>query len=480
MDRQLCFVLMPFGIKPDANGTGVIDFNTIYEEALRPGIEDAGLTAIRADEEELGGIIHLAMFERLLLCEYAVADLTTSNPNVLYELGIRHAARPWTTLSVYAAQKPLPFDVAQLRTQPYTLGENNTLTPEAAATLRKQVSDHLREIRRLRDVQDTTDSPLFQLISAWRPPQLPEAAASTFRQQARNSESWKSRLADAREMAGHEETRKQGEAELKKVRGEVRRSGSVDAGVLTGILLTYRDFGAWALMIEFYNQLPQQLKRQINVRQLLAFAYNRRAEDVGNPLRVIDRRRALDLLDMIDEEQGPTSESLGLRGRVHKSHWRETFRNGDHATAAGLLRKALQAYMSGFEADWRDYYPGVNALTLLDVQGTSESLAEKERLLPVVSYSLERWMSMNTEDYWALATLLEISVLDNLPERAKRAKDDALLLRPKPWMRSSTADNLRDIQRARDLRGAENGWLKDIIESVEPRPVDDANAHDGE
>lgn len=49
---------------------------------------------VRADEEKLGGIIHKAMFERLLLCAFAVADLTTSNPNVMYELEIRHAALP--------------------------------------------------------------------------------------------------------------------------------------------------------------------------------------------------------------------------------------------------------------------------------------------------------------------------------------------------------------------------------------------------
>jgi hypothetical protein len=52
---------------------------------------------IRADEEMAGGIIHKPMFERLMLCDYAVADLTTANPNVFYELGIRHAIQPATT-----------------------------------------------------------------------------------------------------------------------------------------------------------------------------------------------------------------------------------------------------------------------------------------------------------------------------------------------------------------------------------------------
>ena len=78
--------------KPDPSGGPDIDFDRIYQSAIKPGIEGAGLQPIRADEEELGGIIHRPMFERLLVCAYALADLTTSNANVLYELGVRHTA----------------------------------------------------------------------------------------------------------------------------------------------------------------------------------------------------------------------------------------------------------------------------------------------------------------------------------------------------------------------------------------------------
>src|SRR5829696_7486785 len=104
------------------------------------------------------------MYERLLLCDFAVADLTTANPNVLYELGIRHAARPRTTLTAFASKKPLPFDVAMLRTQLYELTSRNVLTQRAAEELRRQVAAHLLDLRRLARHHDSTDSPLFQLI----------------------------------------------------------------------------------------------------------------------------------------------------------------------------------------------------------------------------------------------------------------------------------------------------------------------------
>jgi hypothetical protein len=89
----LCFVLMPFGKKPTSDGR-LVDFDAVYRQLIHPAICAAGLQALRADEEQVGGVIHKAMFERLILCEFAVADLTSANANVFYELGLRHAVRP--------------------------------------------------------------------------------------------------------------------------------------------------------------------------------------------------------------------------------------------------------------------------------------------------------------------------------------------------------------------------------------------------
>ena len=63
----------------------MIDFDSIYQDLIAPAINEAEFEPLRADEEMTGGIIHKPMFERLILCEYAVADLTTANANVFYE-----------------------------------------------------------------------------------------------------------------------------------------------------------------------------------------------------------------------------------------------------------------------------------------------------------------------------------------------------------------------------------------------------------
>ena len=110
----LCFVLMPFGRKTDAAGR-VTNFDSVYQKLIAPAVEQAGLEPIRADEEKIGGTIHKPMYERLLMCDYALADVTSANPNVYYELGIRHALRPRSTVILFAQGTCLPVDIAPLK-----------------------------------------------------------------------------------------------------------------------------------------------------------------------------------------------------------------------------------------------------------------------------------------------------------------------------------------------------------------------------
>src|SRR5438034_5990491 len=140
--HALCFVDMPFGQKPDLKSGVVVDFDQIYNDAIKPAIEECGLEALRGDEERTGGIIHTAMFARLLLAEFVVADLTLANANVFYELGIRHAAKPFTTVPIFANVSALPFDVALVRAVGYQL-KKGRLTRAAAQELKSQLAKRL-------------------------------------------------------------------------------------------------------------------------------------------------------------------------------------------------------------------------------------------------------------------------------------------------------------------------------------------------
>src|SRR6516165_10581127 len=95
--RPACFVSIPFGKKVSPRTGVVIDFDHIYESAIRPAVEAEGLLCLRADEVA-GGLIDKPLFSRLIHSEILIADLTTSNPTVLYELGMRHASRSRATI----------------------------------------------------------------------------------------------------------------------------------------------------------------------------------------------------------------------------------------------------------------------------------------------------------------------------------------------------------------------------------------------
>src|SRR4030095_4808968 len=191
--HALCFVDMPFGQKPDLKSGVMVDFDQIYTEAIKPAIKQCGLEPLRGDEESTGGIIHSAMFARLLLSEFVVADLTLANANVFYELGIRHAAKPFTTVPILANVSTLPFNVALVRTVTYQL-ENGKLTETSGQQLQTEL---VKRLRAAIDGVATNDSPLFQLIPQVRGIDLPAEVTETFKERLRYVEEFRGMLSTA-------------------------------------------------------------------------------------------------------------------------------------------------------------------------------------------------------------------------------------------------------------------------------------------
>ena len=190
--KPLCFVLMPFGRKPVGDGR-MVDFDAVYTTLIKPAIQAAGLEPLRADEESAGGMIHKPMFERLILCEYAVADLTTANANVFYELGVRHATRPWATVPVFAmGWGQLPFDVNGLRAVPYQLAADGR--PSNASTDMTALQARLQSTQ---GVDRTTDSPVYQLVEGF--PDVQHTKTDVFRDRVRVASQIRERLAAARD-----------------------------------------------------------------------------------------------------------------------------------------------------------------------------------------------------------------------------------------------------------------------------------------
>jgi tetratricopeptide (TPR) repeat protein len=432
----LCFVVMPFGIKPDGQG-GSVDFDEVYRMLLAPAIIEAELEPLRADQELVGGVIHKPMFERLILADYAVADLTTANANVFYELGVRHAARPYSTVLVSADIKRAPFDLAPDRVLPYALDERGG--PADPAKDRTALAAALRAARAA-----TTDSPVFQLIDDLPTPQIDRLKTDVFRDQAAYSAEVKARLASARA---------QGVDALRGVEHELGPLEDVEAGVLVDLLLSYRAAKGWDEMIRLVETMPEPVRRTVLVREQYGFALNRakRGEDAERVL-----------VDVI-EDRGPSSETLGLLGRVYKDRW-EAERKGSVLRAEGQLDQAIDAYRRGFESDWRDAYPGVNAVTLMEIRDPGG--AAQQALVPIVRYANRRRIDARGVDYWDHATRLELAVVARDRDEAITAARAALAAVREPWEPESTAYNLSLIREARAARGETIDWADELEDEL--------------
>jgi tetratricopeptide (TPR) repeat protein len=430
---------MPFGKKPDGSGN-TIDFDAVYAELIKPAIEAAELEPIRADEEMSGGIIHKPMFERLVLCEYAVADLTTANANVFYELGVRHAVRPHSTVLLFAEGGRLPFDVAPLRAIPYQLDGGRPANVEGSrAALDKQLMAARAK---------TSDSPVFQLLNWKTVPDVASMVSDVFRDRVQYSVDQRRRLADARGTGAQAVTN------LREVEKDLGTLADVESGVVVDLFLSYRAVEAWADMVRLVDQMDAPLRETVMVQEQLALALNR----LGR--RDEAERTLLGVL----KSRGPSSETYGLLGRVYKDRWDDAKREGNAFLARGLLDKAIDAYARGFEADIRDAYPGINAVTLMELRDPPDD--RRLRLTPVVRYAVDRQMATGTPDYWAHATLLELAVLAKDEAAATQSAADALASVREVWQPGSTARNLRLIREAREKRGDVVAWATEIEQAL--------------
>jgi hypothetical protein len=333
---------------------------------------------------------------------------------------------------IIANEVRLPFDVAMLRTLPYRLSDigRPSHAEEDAALTRL-----LRECRERRH----EDSPLFQLLDGIQPLQVPSDRTDVFLEQVAYAQSKKEELARAR---------KAGKDAVDGVRQSLGRIDAVESGVAIDLLLSYRAVEDWQGMIDLVKDMPEPLRSTVLVREQLGFALNRanRGEEAEQVLQELVAVR------------GPSSETLGILGRVYKDRWDAAMKAGQTFKAKALLSKAIDAYRSGFETDWRDHYPGINAVTLMEVEEPPDP--ERHKLVPVVRYSVERRLAGSKADYWDWATLLELAVLAKDEEAAGDALGQVQALIREPWQPKTTVGNLRMIREARERRGENLPWAQ--------------------
>ena len=110
-DAKVCFVIAPIG-EPGSSTRERSDL--VLEHIIQPALDPYGYKALRADDIDRPGIITTQVIQHVLDAPLVIADLTERNPNVFYELAIRHITRK-PFIQITQEGEGIPFDVAATR-----------------------------------------------------------------------------------------------------------------------------------------------------------------------------------------------------------------------------------------------------------------------------------------------------------------------------------------------------------------------------
>jgi hypothetical protein len=137
---RVCFVIAPIG---EDSSEERKHSDMVLEALIRRALETDGYEVIRADQISKPGMISGQVVEYLLKAGLVIADLSFHNPNVFYELAIRHTiGRP--TVHLIRKGDAIPFDLKDFRTITIETNDKYELVAKLE-TYRSEIANHVRE-----------------------------------------------------------------------------------------------------------------------------------------------------------------------------------------------------------------------------------------------------------------------------------------------------------------------------------------------
>lgn len=147
--KKHCLIIGPIG-EPGSEIRKQSD--QLFRHVIRPAVESLGYTPTLAGEISEPGLITNQIIKRIVSDPIVVADLSGSNPNVFYELALRHAVRK-PLIQVLRKGDPLPFDVSGMRTIPFDLSDL-----DSAAKARSDITEQINALER--KIPEELESPV--------------------------------------------------------------------------------------------------------------------------------------------------------------------------------------------------------------------------------------------------------------------------------------------------------------------------------
>jgi hypothetical protein len=315
--RKVCFVIMGFGKKTDYESGRTLDLDATYEAIIKPAVEAQGLRCIRADDIKHSGVIDTPMYEMLLRAELVIADISTGNVNAVYELGVRHALCPNSTILMMEADGHYSFDLNHVSTFKYQhLGAD--IGAREAATKKRALAELIGAVL---DAQ-IPDSPVYVFLPKLEKPRMTSEQYSDMVDRVEAAQDQLANLVKAGEQA-------------------LKDSQFIDA---------VRAFKA-AMKIE--------VDEPYYVQKLALATYK-----AAQPSKEDALREGLTIIGRLDPENSNDPETLGIAGAMHKRLWPLT-------NVRLHLDKAISLYRRGFEVR-RDYYNGENLAACFDLRAATQ------------------------------------------------------------------------------------------------------------
>ena len=396
--RKRCFVVMGFGKKTDfqSNPQRVLDLDRTYEDIIEPAVTAAGLECIRADKIIHSTVIDKPMYENLLDADLVIADLSTSNVNAVYELGVRHALRPHATIVIAENNFTFPFDINHLSITKYE-------------HLEKEIG--FREVMRMRDVlqkkiaaildRGETDSPVFLFLP---------------------------------HLMGHDETPPVAPTAAPKD----DKSFADLLGLFESTKKNAKQPSDWLFVLAVLDRILNLQPSDPYLIQQKALATYK--SEHPNALDSLHAARAV--LEALQPDTSADAETVGLWGAIHKRLWNAT---ADRAH----LDKAIRSYARGYLLK-DDYYNGINYAFLLNVRAAKSEgddavadrvLARRVRaeVLAICDTALQSPTLADEPRFWVTATKVEaLFGMGRQPESADLRKT----LGPDDWRTKTLDDQL--------------------------------------
>ena len=423
------FVAMPFGVKRDSQGVE-IGFNRVYTELIKPALEAAGLDVFRADEEGRAGDIRTDMFQELLIADLVVADLTLDNPNVWYELGVRHALRARGVVLICGGHVTTAFDLYTDRKLRYSI-KDGVLDPATIEQDKQNLTDMVKAT--MESWHGRKISPVYHLMPNLQEPDWKSLRIGDVQEFWQQHDAWERRIELARK-AGHigDVLVLADEAPIAAFRAEawIKAGETLRKGEHFNFALEQLERG---LAID-----PQNLKglqeQGICLQRLALLGRSGHSSD-----RARDHYRKV--LELYPQDQ----ETWALLGRVDKDAWVVAWRQAgktpeqmrdEAAYEDALLRAAIDSYVTSYRSNPGHYYSGINALTLIHLYRHLTNDPRYDQAMNTMAGAVRFAAESNSDEsqrFWSNATVGDLEVLVGAPDTIKAAYKEAIAKNDKDW-----------------------------------------------